>query len=87
MELSDCRKRIDALNLRILELLNERAECVQEVAVIKKKKMLPIFDGERERQVIEAVLSRNRGPLPDDSVRRIFECIIAEHRRLEEEMP
>lgn len=84
MELSDWRKRIDALNLQLLELLNERAKCAQAIAEIKKRKMLPVLDGERERQVIEAVLSRNQGPLPGDSVRRIFECIMAEHRRLEE---
>lgn len=84
MELSDWRKRIDALNLQLLELLNERARCAQGIAEIKKQKMLPVLDGERERQVIEAMLSRNTGPLSHDSVRRIFECIIAEHRRLEE---
>lgn len=84
MELSDWRQRIDALNLQLLELLNERARCAQAIAEIKKRKMLPVLDGERERQVIEAMLSRNTGPLSDDSVRRIFECIIAEHRRLEE---
>jgi chorismate mutase-like protein len=84
MELSDWRGRIDALNQRLLELLNERARCAQAIAEIKKRKMLPVLDGERERQVIEAVLAGNTGPLPDDSVRRIFECIMAEHRRLEE---
>jgi chorismate mutase len=84
MELSDWRQRIDALNQQLLALLNERAKCALEIAAIKKKKMLPVLDGERERQVIEAVLSRNQGPLPDESVRRIFECIMAEHRRLEE---
>lgn len=84
MELSDWRRRIDALNQQLLELLNERAKCAQGIAEIKKKKMLPVLDGERERQVIEAVLAGNKGPLPDDSIRRIFECIMAEHRRLEE---
>jgi len=84
MELSEWRKRIDALNLQLLESLNERAKCAQAIAEIKKRKQLPVLDGERERQVLEAVLTRNQGPLPDDSVRRIFECIMAEHRRLEE---
>jgi len=84
MDLSDWRQRIDALNLQLLELLNERAQCAQAIAEIKKKKMLPVLDEERERQVLESVVTRNQGPLPDDSVRRIFECIMAEHRRLEE---
>ena len=84
MELGEWRKRIDALNLQLLELLNERAKCAQGIAEVKKKKMLPILDPDRERQVIEAMLSRNAGPLADDSIRRIFECIMAEHRLLEE---
>ncbi len=84
MELSDWRGRIDGLNLQLLELLNERAKCAQAIAELKKKKMLPIFDPQREQQVFDAVLSRNQGPLSDEAIRRIFECIIAEHRRLEE---
>jgi chorismate mutase len=84
MELSDWRSRIDALNLQLLELMNERAKCAQAIAELKKKKMLPIYDPLREKQVFEAVLSRNQGPLSDEAIRRIFECIIAEHRRLEE---
>ncbi|MDB5047480.1 MAG: Chorismate mutase, type [Fibrobacteres bacterium] len=84
MELSDWRGRIDALNLQLLELLNERAKCAQAIAELKKKKMLPIYDPLREQQVFDAVLSRNAGPLSNEAIRRIFECIIAEHRRLEE---
>jgi chorismate mutase len=84
MELSDWRKRIDALNLQLLELLNERAKCAQAIAELKKKKMLPIYDPLREQQVFEAVLGKNGGPLTDEAIRRIFECIILEHRRLEE---
>ncbi|MEO6094355.1 MAG: chorismate mutase [Fibrobacteria bacterium] len=84
MELGDWRKRIDALNLQLLELLNERAKCAQAIAELKKKKMLPIYDPLREQQVFEAVLGKNDGPLTDEAIRRIFECIILEHRRLEE---
>ena len=84
MDLSDWRQRIDALNLQLVDLLNERAKCAVAIAEVKKKKMLPILDAEREQQVIGAVLSKNSGPLTDESIRRIFECIMAEHRRLEE---
>jgi chorismate mutase len=84
MDLSDWRKRIDALNLQLLELLNDRARCALAIAELKKQKMLPVYDPVREKQVFEAVLSGNKGPLSDEAVRRIFECIIAEHRLLEE---
>ncbi len=84
MELSDWRIRIDGLNQQLLELLNERAKCAQAIAELKKKKMLPVYDPLREKQVFDAVLRMNQGPQPDESIQRIFECIIVEHRRLEE---
>jgi chorismate mutase len=84
MDLDDWRKRIDGLNVKLVQLLNDRAKCVIGIAEIKKKKMLPILDAKREKQVIDAVLAENQGPLSDESIRRIFECIMAEHRRLEE---
>lgn len=84
MELADWRVRIDELNAKLVKLLNDRAKCVIGIAEIKKKKMLPILDAKREKQVIEKVLAENQGPLSDDGIRRIFECIMAEHRRLEE---
>jgi chorismate mutase len=84
MELADWRSRIDELNLELVRILGKRAECALAIAELKKKKMLPVLDAARERQVLETVLARNPGPLPDESVRRIFECIMAEHRRLEE---
>jgi len=84
MELADWRRRIDELNLELLRVLGERAECAQAIAELKKKKMLPVLDAARERQVLETVIARNPGPLADESIRRIFECIMAEHRRLEE---
>lgn len=84
MELADWRSRIDELNLKLLEILSDRAHCALAIAELKKKKMLPVLDAARERQVLDAVISRNAGPLSNEAVRRIFECIMAEHRGLEE---
>ncbi len=84
MELSDWRSRIDALNLELVRILSERARCALAIAELKKKKMLPVLDAAREKQVLEAVIARNPGPLSDDAIRRIFELIMAEHRGLEE---
>ncbi len=84
MDLADWRKRIDTLNLQLLELLNERAQCALAIAELKKEKLLPVYDASREKQVFEAVHANNKGPLSDDAIRRIFESIIIEHRLLEE---
>jgi chorismate mutase len=84
MDLSDWRQRIDSLNMQLLKLLNERAECALAVAQVKRAKQLPIHDPDRERQVLDLVVRENKGPLSDEGIRRIFTCIITEHRRLEE---
>ena len=84
MDLEDWRKSIDALNLQLVEILNVRAGCALAIAELKKKKNLPVYDPIREKQVLDAVLAGNKGPLSSEAVLRIFACIIAEHRLLEE---
>ena len=85
MDLDDWRKKIDGLNAQMLKILNDRARCALAIAELKKRKMLPIHDPHRERRILESVLAENTGPLSDEAVRHIFECIMEEHRRLEEE--
>jgi chorismate mutase len=83
LALALCRDRIDAVDLRILELLNERTSIAEEIGRIKKEAQLPIYEPKREDQVFRNVTSNNRGPLPDDAVRRVFERIIDEMRRVQ----
>jgi|SRR5882757_9238411 chorismate mutase len=81
--LSECRERIDAVDLRILELLNERTIIVERIGSIKKEAQLAIYEPKREEQVFHNITSNNKGPLPDDGVKRIFERIIDEMRRVQ----
>ena len=83
--LAQCRERIDRVDLRILELLNERTSIVEDVGRIKKQAELPIYEPRREDQVFHNVTARNPGPLPDDAVRRIFERIIDEMRKVQKD--
>jgi len=83
MTIEDWRARIDALDKRLLELLNERAQCAVEVGKIKNAQNREIFDPERERQIIMNILRENKGPLDNDALRRIFERVIDECRRIE----
>ncbi|HOD65780.1 MAG TPA: chorismate mutase [candidate division Zixibacteria bacterium] len=77
------RDQIDALDRRLLSLLNERAGLVLDLARLKRADRLPVFDPAREKQILEQVVGQNRGPLPGDAVARLFERIIDESRRLE----
>jgi chorismate mutase-like protein len=83
LALTLCRERIDNVDLRILELLNERTAIAEEIGRIKKEARLPIYEPKREDQVFYNVTSNNRGPMSDDAVKRVFERIIDEMRRVQ----
>ncbi len=81
--LAECRRRIDALDARLLELLNERTAVVEEIGRVKQSLDLPIYEPRREDQVFANVLAHNHGPLPGDAAKRIFERIIDEMRQVQ----
>jgi chorismate mutase len=81
--LAELRRQIDALDERLVQLLNERAACALEIGRIKRHAELPIYQPSREAEVLGHVQSINPGPLDDGAVRRLFERIIDEARRLE----
>lgn len=81
--LAECRQRIDSVDLRILELLNERTVIVERIGSIKKEAQLAIYEPRREEQVFQNITQNNKGPLPDEAVKRIFERIIDEMRRVQ----
>ena len=72
------RAKIDALDARIIALLNERARVVQEVGRIKQQAGLAVVDPKRAEEVLQRIASKNRGPLPNENLRRVYERIIAE---------
>ena len=82
--LADCRREIDAVDVRILELLNQRTRVVEEIGRIKRSLAMPIYEPRREDQVFRNVTENNQGPLPADAVKRIFERIIDEMRRVQQ---
>ncbi len=82
MDLEDWRKEIDVLDRELLKLLNRRAECAIEIGRIKHAIEQPIFVPEREMSILNRILELNKGPLDAEAVRRIFQQIIDESRRL-----
>jgi chorismate mutase-like protein len=82
-DLARCRERIDAVDLRLLELLNQRTAIVEEIGRIKQSLTLPIYEPRREDQVFANVLNNNHGPLPGEAVKRLFERIIDEMRNVQ----
>jgi chorismate mutase len=81
--LEEYRVSIDALDLRLLELLNERTLVVEQIGRVKRSAKLPIYEPRREDQVFANVTSHNGGPLTPEAVKRIFERIIDEMRTIQ----
>ena len=70
--LDPLRKQIDALDARIVELLNDRAKVVVEIGNIKKQNNSPIYAPDREKAVFQKLRSLNKGPLPDRCLEAVY---------------
>ena len=77
------RKNIDAIDREMVRLLNERAGCAIALGRIKRDRGLPIYQPAREEEVLGNVQRSNGGPLESEALRRLFERIIDESRRIE----
>lgn len=79
----DWRAKIDEIDRRLVELLNERSRCVVEIGRIKQTTGEALYQPDREKQVLDGVVNANPGPLPDAAIRRLFERILDEARSVE----
>lgn len=83
-ELRRLRQRIDALDRRIVSLLNERAELAREAGQAKAAMgRRAIRDGEREREVLLRVTMSNQGPLPQADLLAFYRRLMTATRALE----
>lgn len=82
-EIEAWRKRIDLIDSQIIGLLNSRSACAVEIGKLKHAAGLPIYSPEREKKILDRVMRENPGPLDPTAVKRVFERIIDEGRRLE----
>jgi chorismate mutase len=83
MSVEDWRRKIDEIDRKLVELLNERSRCVLEIGRLKKEDGSPLYQPDREREVLAAVERANRGPLSESAIRRLFERILDEARSVE----
>jgi chorismate mutase-like protein len=81
--IEDWRRKIDEIDRRLVELLNERSKCAIEIGKIKKAQKLNVYAPERERQILKRIREANTGPLDDQGLQRLFERIMDECRQVE----
>jgi len=76
MDISDWRKKIDELDRKLVELLNQRAAAAIEIGRLKRNTDLPIYEPERELEVISNAQRVNGGPLVERDLAQIYERIM-----------
>ena len=63
-DLTTLRSAIDAIDDKLLELLNDRARLVHRVAARKTTEGRPFYVPTRERAIVDRLQAANAGPFP-----------------------
>jgi chorismate mutase/prephenate dehydratase len=70
------RKDLDLINQELLTLLNRRLRITLEIGKVKKEMGKKIHDAKREREILNKLKRRNRGPLKEKDLTNIFTTIM-----------
>lgn len=83
MSLEKLRQEIDELDGKLVEMLNQRARVSLMIWQEKQKHHLPIFNPQREHEVLQQVMQINTGPLSSEQMQAIFQLIIQSCRTIQ----
>jgi chorismate mutase / prephenate dehydratase len=81
--LSSSRQRIDSIDDQIVKLLNERAQVVRQVGLIKKQFHAPASAPGREEQVLRHAGNQAQAPLTPSAIEAIYKTILHEMSAME----
>jgi len=80
-KLKDRRKKIDLIDRRLLKLLNQRLIVALEIGKIKREIGEKVYDPKREKEVLRRLKIKNRGPLNEKDLEKVFRTIMKVCRR------
>lgn len=84
-DLRQLRDAIDAIDVRLLDLLNERARLAQEIGRIKELNGRPVYAPGRAEQLMRRLEERSSGPLGGKAIRAIYREIMSASLALEKD--
>jgi chorismate mutase len=76
-KLKDNRWKIDLVDQKLLKLLNQRLSIALEIGKCKKEMGKKAFDPMREKELFQRLNLRNRGPLKQEDLKRIFRTVVS----------
>lgn len=83
MDIADWRKKIDDLDRKLVELINERATCAIEIGKLKQDSAMPVYEPDRERIIFDNIAQLNHGPLSQIQLRQVYERLIDVMRQVQ----
>ena len=84
MEIADWRKKIDEVDRKLVELLNERARAARAIGALKRDSQAPIYEPDREREIYDNIRKVNPGVLPERELVQVYERIIDVMRKIQQ---
>ncbi|MGD8992568.1 MAG: chorismate mutase [Desulfobacterales bacterium] len=79
-DISVLRLAIDEIDAKILNLINQRLLLAQQIGAAKKQGGIQVIDHRREKDIMDRLRRKNKGPLDGDGLQGIFRAIIAAGR-------
>ena len=75
------RRNLDLLDQELLTLLNRRLRISLNIGKMKKGIGKKIYDAEREKEILDRLKRKNKGPLKEGDLRKIFTTIMRVSRK------
>jgi len=83
-EIADLRERIDEVDRRIVQLLNERARLALAIRELKPHVNWGLYDPKREEEIFANLAECNEGPLFAENLREIYGAVLHAMKELRE---
>jgi len=80
-KLKEEREKIDLIDQKLLTLLNQRLRTALEIGKFKKEMGKKIYDSKREKEILKKLKRKNKGPLKEVDLKKIFRTIMKACRR------
>ncbi|WNF36081.1 bifunctional 3-deoxy-7-phosphoheptulonate synthase/chorismate mutase [Bacillaceae bacterium IKA-2] len=84
-QLEELRSKLDEVNLKLLDSINERAKLVQEIGKVKSTQGMNRFDPVRERKMLNLIAEKNEGPFETSTLQHLFKQIFKVSLELQED--
>lgn len=76
VDIKNLRNEIDSIDTEMKKLFKRRLEIAKQIGEYKKERDIPIFDAEREKEIIKR-LTAHEDDITSPFIHRFFNCLIA----------